>query len=177
MEEIAVFDPPKGIRDSDYVRNTIISVRRNLGISSLRLAYLLKRVKDKKLYEDWGANSFEEAIADPDISISRSTAYGLLQVWDTWVEKYRLEPEKVAQIPYDKLLIVAPMVEDSNHLEMFENARVLSRADLFHMKLEKKLNKSMTYYKNLPNIYRCNSCGAWKIEAQPDELCSCHPGD
>jgi rubrerythrin len=60
---------------------------------------------------------------------------------------------------------------------MFENARVLSRADLFHMKLEKKLNKSMTYYKNLPNIYRCNSCGAWKIEAQPDELCSCHPGD
>lgn len=177
MEEIAVFAPPKGIKDSDYVRNTIISVRRNLGISSLRLAYLLKRLKDKRLYEDWGANSFEEAIADPDISISRSTAYGLLQVWDTWVEKYKLEPEEVAQIPYDKLLIIAPMVEDDNHEEMFENAKALSRADLYHMKLEKKLNKTMPNFKALPPIYRCNACGAWKIEARPEELCSCHPRD
>ncbi len=165
---------PKGINEAQFVRERIIEIRHNLGLSSIQLAYLLKKTKEKRLYESWGMNSFEEAIADPDISISRSTAYGLLQVWDTWVEKYGLTPEEVATVPYDKLLMVAPMVTDDNHTEIFEDAKSLSRQDLVHMKLEKKLNQDLPDFKPMPNVWRCRHCGNWTWDAKLEEVCPGH---
>lgn len=174
MEVIATLEPPKGVNQAQFIRERIIEIRRDLGLSSIQLAYLLKRVKEDRLFESWGARSFEAAIADPDISISRSTAYGLLQVWDTWIEKYKLSVEEVASVPYDKLLIVAPMVQDDNHGEMFENAKVLSRQDLAHMKLEKKLNKDLPDFKPMPNMWRDKQCGKWRVDCNKEELCWGH---
>jgi len=174
MEPIVGIVPPKGTNEAEFIRERIISIRRDLGLSSIQLAYLLKQVKEKALYVQWGASSFEEAIADPDISISRSTAYGLLQVWDTWVERYKLSPEEVASVPYDKLLMVAPMVRDDNHEEIFADAKNLSRQDLVHMKLEKKLNKDLPDFRAMPTVWRCKNCGLWCWDARPEEVCKGH---
>ena len=159
---------------SHEVREEIMELRKNLSLSSIRLAYLLKQVKEKKLFSDWGHPSFESAIADPDISISRSTAYGLIQVWETWVEKYGKTPDEVAEIPYDKLLLIAPIVDEDNMEEMFENAKALSRQDLQHMKLEKKANQDLPDFKPMPKLYRCRHCGLWVFEADDNELCRGH---
>ena len=170
----ALVPVPKGQNEAQFIRNTIVKIRKDLGLSSIQLAYLLKQVKEKRLYEEWDYDSFEEAIADPDISISRSTAYGLLQVWDTWVERFGLTPEEVATVPYDKLLMAAPMVTEDNHKEIFEDAKNLSRQDLVHMKLERKMNENLPDYKTMPQVWRCRTCGNWAWDALPHEVCRGH---
>lgn len=171
--EISVNIPPTANK-AQFVRNELIQLRNTLGLSSLQMAFYLKVVKKDRLYLQWGSDTFEEAIADPDIAISRSTAYGLIQVWDTWVEKYGLSPETVASVPYDKLLLVSPAVDGNNYQEMFHNAKTLSRSDLAHIKLERKLNKGLPDFKPMPRMWRCKTCGKWVIEAQPSEICTGH---
>ena len=162
------------LKGSHDIRNKIVEVRRQMGLSSIQMAYLLHRVKEEFIYLDWDHPSFESAMSDPDIGISRSTAYGLIQVWETWVEKYGLSPDQVAQVPYDKLLMIAPVVNDDNHAEMFESAKSLSRQDLVHIKMEKKANRDLPDFKPMPRIWRCKNCGKWTHDALPEDMCTGH---
>jgi len=159
---------------SFVVRQEIIGLRKNLGLSSMQLAKLLKEAKDNHMYIDWGYDSFEAGLADPEISISRTTAYALIQVWETWIESYGLKLEEVSEVPYDKLIMVAPMVTEDNHKEMFENAKSLSRQDLVHMKLEKKANQGLPDFKPYPKFWRCKNCSLWVSDAKLEEFCIGH---
>lgn len=150
--------------DAELVKTRLIETKRDLGRSSVQLAGLLKLVRDEKLYLKWDHPSFNSAIEDPEIGISRSTAYGLIQVWETWIEKYKLEPTKVAEVPYDKLLLISPLVTDNNWDEMFHNAKSLSRQDLHSLRAEQG--------KATKKLMRCKVCKRWKLTIE--DICQEH---
>lgn len=171
--ESSVTINPQEISDRSFrVKERLVELRKQLGLSFVETAGILKYVRDSRMYLLWGYKKFEEALSDPDISMSKSTAYGLIQVWELWVDRYKKSKEEIADVPYDKLLMVAGMVTDENHDEMFHTAKSLSRSDISHIKLEKKLNDGRTF-KPMPKIWRCSHCDGWRWDADPADECHC----
>lgn len=96
----------------------------------LRIGRNLYLISKHKLYEKMGHASFDGWRAQPDLNLARSTTYGLMKVFETFVERLRVDPDKLAGLDWTKLYAVARFVDPSNVDEFIEKVRTLSRTDL-----------------------------------------------
>lgn len=96
----------------------------------LRIGRNLYLVSKQKLFERMGYGSFEEWRAQPEMNMSKATSYGLMKVFDVYIEKLRVSPSKLEGMDWTKLLTVAPFVNAGNVDEYLDRVRSLSRADL-----------------------------------------------
>ena len=76
-----------------------------------------------------GYDSFEEYLGTPDVAMGRSKAYGLIQIYKTFVEKLGVPGADLLEIGTSKLLLIAPVVE-SDKDEWIAKAKHLSKSDL-----------------------------------------------
>lgn len=108
----------------------IISLKSNIGKDFLKLAFLLIANHDNKYYEVLGYNTWEEFLAIPEISMSRSFAYKLMQVNHIWIEKYNVSQENLICIETEKLYLAGTQATKDNYEEWLEKAKTLSRSDI-----------------------------------------------
>ena len=107
----------------------IIALKNNIGQDLLRLASLLVVNHNENYYKILGYDTWEEFLAIPEISISRFWAYKLIKVYETWVEKFGVEPAKL-DIDLEKLFLTIKKATKENYEEVLEQARNLSRSDV-----------------------------------------------
>lgn len=117
--------------DGAWERHKRIVGYRNLAEKTfLALGEELYHFEDKKQYKDLGHDTFESYLADPDVDIARRTAYMLIGVYDTYVNKYASASDALLKAGYTKLDVIRPHVDESNVDEWVHKAATLSRSDL-----------------------------------------------
>ncbi len=130
----------------------ILDLKSRIGEDLLRLALLLKNSYDNHYYKTLGYDTWEEYLGTPEISMSRFWAYKLIKVYETWVEKFGVEPEKL-DIDLEKLFLTIKKATKENYKEVLEQARNLSRSDV------KQLMSGKEYEFERYKIVICPHCG------------------
>ena len=147
---------------TDQIKQTI----RDTTLNFYRVGLLLKRVRDEKLWQILGNTSFEEYIADPEIGISRTSAYNSIQL----VENF--EYEEIKMLDYSKVTKVIQALPIAPKTKLLELAGSLSRSDLTK-EVASIMGKDPGYAEPIPFLHRCPTCGKLK-GITPDDLCQTH---
>ncbi len=106
----------------------ILKLRYGLGMAFLALGEQCKEILEGKLYLELGSETFGEYLAT--VGLDRSTVYRCIDIFETFIVKYGIEQENLAQIGYSKLADITPHVNDENYAEWISKAESLSRSDL-----------------------------------------------
>jgi hypothetical protein len=125
-EEVSIIQQSAIAEDN---RDRILACRANIQANFLVLAKLLKDNRDKSLWKLLHHDSFEAFLGDPALGFSRSRAYGLIQLYEKFVDKLHISPEEIIEIGNSKLLMIAGRVEE-NVDEWMSKAKHLSKSDL-----------------------------------------------
>lgn len=106
----------------------------------LRLGQLLTEVKGDELWRCWGCESFEAALGLPEIGLSRSYAYGLIEVWEVFIDSVPpVGPadladhyQQLAKVGVRKLRQLVPVVKEhpDQAAEWLDRAEALSASGL-----------------------------------------------
>lgn len=136
----------------------IVDKRNEAEQTFLELAEALYIFKRRRFFVQMGHPTFESYIADPEVDISRSLAYRLIQEHELFVLDLECPPDRLLEAGNSKLSLIAPHVDDGNADELVEMATVLSRSDL---RVELKEMFGDDAVPTLPTDYR-RWARAWK---------------
>lgn len=136
--------------EAHELRDKIIQLKKDVALNSFALGYLLKRIRDEKLYRSLDHDTFNEFLGDPDIGMGRSTAYFFIELHERYVERLNVPPEKLAAIGTKRLQLINPVVstlldKPAEAGEWLDKAEHLSFSDL---KLE--VDEALDRPKSLP---------------------------
>ena len=151
--------------------NSVLEYKKIASISFLFIGEALKKIKDDKLYMYLGTDSpefesFENYIASPTINMDLRKAYYLIQIYSTFILKYKYKPEELSGIYWTSLRSLLPVINDNNIKDLVEKARTLTRG---HLEQEvKQLKAGLTSMEDMEEhkhdfvhieYWRCSICG------------------
>lgn len=97
----------------------------------IQMAAALHAIQSERLYELLGFERFTEWIATPEIALSRSQAYALSAVYQTFVVEHGIPVDDLSYIEPTKLAETLPAVRSGASVgEALADATVLSKSDL-----------------------------------------------
>lgn len=111
-------------------REAIIALKNVIGRDFLTMGHLLWTNKKENYWRSLGHESFDEFIAEPEVGLSPSMVYGVMQVYETFILKLARPVDEVAQIDYTKLTAIVPVTNAENVRDWLDKAANLSRSDL-----------------------------------------------
>lgn len=116
------------IQNKQYCDNAI-ALKENIETNYLRLAEVLKIIRDQRLYQPMHS-TFKEFMMELDIS--EGTASKMIQVWDKLVNEYEIpESEIVAINGWSKAYLIAKNVKTKDEaVEFVERAKIATRGHL-----------------------------------------------
>jgi len=117
------------------VHQKIMKLKKGIRKKFIELGAYLKQVHDFELYRRMGLSceTFDEYIAQPELTFQRSTAYSLIGVYeDFFEESIHLDVENIEEIDYTKLDKIRRFKNlPKEEFELWiEKARTLSLSDL-----------------------------------------------
>jgi hypothetical protein len=118
------------VDEAVHKHELLCRVKEEVHRNFLSMAILLKVIRDKKLYEHLNYDSFDEYCSTPEIDLSRSQVYKLINVYETWIEEFGHKQEEIEMISIEKLYIAGSQAKQDDQEEWLEKARTLSRDDL-----------------------------------------------
>jgi len=98
------------VQDAHQIHSNIIETKKNLMGNFLKLAYLLKLAHDNRIFKKLGYETWEQYLSTPEISVSVSTACRLINIWEQFVEKYKIETTELIGIDLSKLFEILPII-------------------------------------------------------------------
>jgi len=138
---------------------------------------LLKVVKEKKLYEKLGYDTFASYVADPEIGLTEGNANHYIRVYETFIERLKIKEKELEGIAFNRLLRLVPLLnEGKKPEEWLEKAKALSESDfIFEIKNAKgELGEVKVPF---PKMYRCKDCGEIVIDLEVENICECGKND
>lgn len=127
----ARFEMRAEVVPSAYSRHRrIVALRNRMVQTFLELGEELYWFENNQDYEQLGYVSFNAYLADPDVDISRSTAYKLKGIYQRFVLELASPAAGLLEAGTDKLELIRPYVTEDNVSEMICKASSLSRSDL-----------------------------------------------
>ena len=112
-------------------RDAIIKHRDEIQFRFLVLGGLLQDCRDKLYWQRLGYESFAAFLGDPDITLKRSTAYNLINIYHKYSEGMGLPTERLAKIGSRRLQIILPVVETDPD-KWLGAAESMSKSDLIN---------------------------------------------
>lgn len=159
---------------NDLAFNLVQELKQRLreqGAIFLRVGRILKTIRDDKLYEQMGSDTFLKFLADPEISLKQATAYMYIRIFEFYIEKMGLPEAEVIEIPSYKLFRLLPLIKDKpkdEALKAIDEVRDLGIADT---ELVIKDNKLEAHKR--PIVYSCEVCHKWVIKSEAENICQC----
>lgn len=108
----------------------IKQLKNNLNGGFLLLAEKLKTVRDMQLYKTLNYDTFEEYIAQPELSFNRSSVFEFISIYEKFVLELKVQPAGLILTDWSKLQVIKPFVNEENVNELLTKAKELSRSDL-----------------------------------------------
>lgn len=112
------------------IHQKVIEAKQDIERSFIKLGGLLKEIRDQRIYESLGYDTFESYIAQPELAFDRSTVYAIIGVYEDFVLSVQSDIDKLAKIGYAKLNRVRQFKNQDNFEEWIKKAEVLSLSDL-----------------------------------------------
>lgn len=112
------------------IQTEIIEDGRHVMARYLRIGKNLYFVAKYHLYKQLGADTFDEWRAQPELQLSRSTSYALMKVFEVFIEKFKIDHDRIAALDWTKLYNISSLCTAENVDEMLTKVETLSRADL-----------------------------------------------
>ena len=147
------------------------------GMSYLSIGKILKEFKEKKLYESLGEapefSTFEQFLTISEIDIRPRKAYYLIQIYETFIEKFKFKQEELSGISWTRLRSLLPCAKEENSKDLIQEAKTLSHSD-FNVKLDQLKSgwdaSGECEHSELEEIvfYRCPVCKA-TFKNKPEE--------
>ena len=156
------------------LRARCIFLRKKISELFLEFGYVLKKIRDEKLYLQMGEGGFEtfyQFLADPEINLNPNTASAYIRVYEFYVEKLGFKKEKLLGIPLNRLNQIKNFLEDKTKNEVeewIEKARTLGREDFVKEMESKKIVKEKGV-----KIVKCKKCGKYQFYYKIDAICQC----
>jgi hypothetical protein len=149
----------------DKVENVVL-------MSTFELGRLLKQMRDEKLYEQLGYETFLTYLAEPDISFSQASAYNAIKLYEVY-ELQLKKKDELQGIPTRRLVTLLPMVNDKNVDDWLSKARSLSASDLRLELEEGRKANGENHPEEFHSLSRCTTCGKFRLDIPLEELCNC----
>lgn len=152
-----------------------IYLKRKQGELALEFGYVLKKIKDEKLYQYMGEGgfvSFEQFLINPEINLKYNTAMMYIRVYEFYIEQLKLPKEDLIDIPINRLNELTGKIKDlpkEKQIEWVEKAKTLARTDF-----EKELEDAKFRDEKKVILKRCKKCGKIEIYYKIDEVCICN---
>lgn len=115
------------------IHEKVIELKRNIETSFIKMGAYLKKIRDDKLYEQKGCITFEEYLGMPELSLSRSTVYAIINVYETYFIKSGqsdFSDNELIEIGYTKLNRISQFKDEPDFDEWIYKAKTLSLTDL-----------------------------------------------
>ena len=160
MKDIAKKERKTTVTTAESIHQKIISLKKDIEKQFMKLGAYLKLVRDRELYMEQDLDSFESYIAQPELSLRRTTVYALIGVFEDYFEKS--EQSDLIEIGYSKLDRIRQFKGKPDFEEWIEKARTLSLSDLNAEIRESKGEPERTFLpeeKNTVESITCPFCG------------------
>lgn len=106
----------------------IIDLKKRIVSDFVELGKLFKDVRDNKLWEIEGAESFNSYIAES--GFDRTSVYKFIGIVEKFVDKYNVESIRLEDAGWAKLAKIEPHVNDKNYEKMLDLAENNSLSDI-----------------------------------------------
>jgi hypothetical protein len=118
--------------DSAFIRaEKIKSLKHDAERTFLKLGQELYEFVQRRDFKALGVDTFEEWIAQPDVNISRTLAYRLMGIYETFILQYEVPLAGLIEAGSTKLDKIRPQVVDkASALKWVNMASALSKSDL-----------------------------------------------
>lgn len=133
-------DEPLTMDESVAVRSRIATVKEAIDKSYLEMGKLLYQTMHRKLYLDWGYDSFR-AYCDGELRFKERKAKYLASIWKTVKVNLGLPDEKVEGIEWTKLQEATKVMDEDNAAELLDEIRTMSHQDTINRVREIKAEK------------------------------------
>lgn len=160
-------------KEAHKLREEIIEIGRKVNTSPYEWGERYKKIRDKKLWKDYGCKSFTEFCADPDLPLAISTVWAYIKVYEI-VGELKINPTILERLPIYKFRMIMPKLKEENKDELIHQALTLSGRDLSCALGEEDKSKGFKDRKPLPAVWRCKHCGKFVWDAVPEEICMGH---
>jgi hypothetical protein len=110
------------------IHKQIIDLKKDIETQFIKLGAFLKLVRDRKLYKEKDCDTFESYIAQPELSLDRSTVFAIIGVFEDFFEKSN--QSDLVEVGYAKLNRIRQFKGKPNFEEWIEKSKVLSLSDL-----------------------------------------------
>lgn len=130
-----------------------------------RLGEIMREVRDNELWRE-SYESFAAFYSDPEFGFNKGTISRAIKM----TELFKLK--EVVRVQLGKVYAILPHTTKKNKKEMLKMAASLSRSDLRHQLMVKRLVEKVPKIEALPKIYPCEICGKAK-GITFEQLCHC----
>ena len=146
------------------INQKVIDLKKQIEGNFLKLGAYLKEIKDKELYKVLEYKTFEEYIAQPDLSLNRRVVYSIIGVYEDFVcNQSHIDMEEIKKIGYTKLERIRQFKDQDNFEEWIYKAKTLSLSDLgAEIKETKGVSENLSSTKSEDKItmeITCPHCG------------------
>lgn len=91
----------------------LIGLKQTVARNFLEIGKVLKQIRDDGLFQDLGYSTTTEWLKSPEISLSERWAWAAISIYETFVEKLKMDFEEVAKIDYSKLYEISSLVRNN----------------------------------------------------------------
>lgn len=107
--------------------------RQAMGENFLAMGWAFKEIRDKKYFSallggDYPNPTFEAYIATK--RFSRATVYSWIRIYELFVEKFKVDKQRLIDAGWASLHYLLPIVDDKNYDEWLTKAEALSLSDV-----------------------------------------------
>ena len=162
------------------VHNAILNLKKQMGMAFVEIGKLLKEVRDNKLYRVLGYDTFQSYIVNSELGFKTRTVYYYIEIYECFIQELKVEMEKLADLGFDKLVMLLPMVEKLGGSErvicdkienLMHEATELRPHDFKKKYNDEKKQENFSNYLAPPEYVRCDKCGKWKIILPVNDCC------
>lgn len=136
----------------------IVGHRNDAEKTFLKLGEELYWLEEKKQYKTLGHDTFESYLADPEVDISRTVAFRLKGIYETYVKGLKSPAAGLFEAGNMKLDVMRPYVDRENVSEWISKAGSLSRSDL-RIELDEA-------FPSVPHVSRASGNNEWYTPPQ-----------
>jgi len=142
---------------NDYLKETLL-IKKRMESGFLELAGRLQKIRDERLYESGGYQSFAEFCWE--MKMAESTASRLISVYQRYCVELGMDKEKLSLVGWSSLYTLLPLAVDKKKTEnLVEEAQNLRREDVNKMVKDNVSPKSNCQHADTYLLRICRDCG------------------
>lgn len=135
-----------------------------------RIGYLLKTIRDEKIYEkigDGGFDTFIDFLNNPEIGLRQSTAYLYIRIYEYYFLQLKIPQQELIEMPISRLMKLLPALKKMPDEKAIETIQRIAPLTSYDYDVEVRENNLET---ERPKLYVDKESGLYIFEFRIDQM-------